>query len=140
MVYNQCMTLILKICDRDHDHDRDLDLGHFWDRDYDLDRDHNRDPDQFWDWDPIAISIAIWKKITIVALRSLIAELQTSMRVFPKTFHLTWAFSYRKFVQYIHMLWPGRFILVESVSNERFEVTQRSWWPKICLLWPLLID
>ena len=32
-------------------------------------------------------------------------------------FYCTWAVGCRKFVQYIHMLCPGRFILIESVSS-----------------------
>ena len=41
--------------------------------------------------------------------------LKTSIRVFQKIFCLTWAVGCRKFVQYIRMLYTGRFILVESV-------------------------
>ena len=36
---------------------------------------------------------------------------------FPKIFCFTWAVDCRKFVQYIYMLCPGRFILVESVTS-----------------------
>ena len=34
---------------------------------------------------------------------------------FQEKFCCAWAVGCRKFVQYIRMLWPGRFILVESV-------------------------
>ena len=42
------------------------------------------------------------------------------MRVPSKTFCCTGAFCCQKFVQYICMLCPGRFILVESVSSRLF--------------------
>ena len=42
-------------------------------------------------------------------------DYKTSSRVFPKKLCCTWAVGCRKFVQYILMLSPGRFILVEPV-------------------------
>ena len=44
-----------------------------------------------------------------------IYELQASIEVFPKIVFCTGAVGCQIFVQYIRMLCPGRFILVESV-------------------------
>ena len=43
-------------------------------------------------------------------------RIQTSIRVFQKKNCCTWAVGCQKFVQYIRILCPGRFILVESVT------------------------
>ena len=44
----------------------------------------------------------------------------TSIRVSSKMFCCTWTVGCQKFVQYIRMLWPGRFILGKSVHYESF--------------------
>ena len=43
-------------------------------------------------------------------------ELQNSVRVYSKIFCCTWAVGCQEFVQYIYMLWSGRFILIAAVS------------------------
>ena len=48
------------------------------------------------------------------------------MRVFTKIFCCTWAVGCRKLVQYICMLCPGRFILVESVQLLWAKATRKS--------------
>ena len=45
--------------------------------------------------------------------------LQTSLRVFSKIFCCIWTVGDQKFVQYIGMLWPGLFILNESVYCQK---------------------
>ena len=44
-------------------------------------------------------------------------EFKLLSEFFPKIFSCTRAVGYRKFVQYIRMLYTGRFILAESVAQ-----------------------
>ena len=65
------------------------------------------------------------------------------MGVFPKTFCGTWAVGCQKLIQYMRMLCPGRFILVESVGmpgNSEFTLKKRHLWRLLSQLqrpiWP----
>ena len=64
-------------------------------------------------------------------------RIPTSIRVFPKIFCCKWAVGCRKFVQYICMLCPGRFILVESVRNEFLTAnrTKKYFWKILYRSW-----
>ena len=63
----------------------------------------------------------IWtQKVSKEAQR---CELPTLKRFFSKIFWYTkWTVGRQKFVQYIHLLYPGQFILIESVSTYPKEV------------------
>ena len=60
-------------------------------------------------------------------------ELATSCRVLSKVFCFTWRIDCQKCVQYIRMLYPGRFILIESVSTTFI----KTLWKIITLHWML---
>ena len=47
-----------------------------------------------------------------------ICGLHIFLRVLFKTILCTWTVGCQKIVQYIRMLWPGRFILIESVATK----------------------
>ena len=49
------------------------------------------------------------------------------LRVFSKIFWCTWTDDCQKFVQYIRMLCPGRFILVESVNKKVNSLSVKIW-------------
>ena len=58
------------------------------------------------------------------------------LRVFPKMFCCTWVVGCWKFVQYILMLCPGRFILVESVFRALCYKFEKDYTTAVfCLNW-----